>query len=68
MQQVNSPQYPTSKVGGVKKTRQVSESTALALQNQLRTVEQEASHLIAQRIAEDPTSVLMAVVAPKAAR
>jgi len=36
------------------------------LQNQLHFVEQEASRLIAQRIAENPPSVLMAVVAPKA--
>ena len=49
-----------------KKTRQDGESTALALRNQLHTVEQEASRLIAERIAEDPPSVLMAVVAPKA--
>lgn len=39
---------------------------ALALRNQLYTAEQEASRLIAERIAEDPPSVLMAVVAPKA--
>jgi len=41
-------------------------STALALQNQLYVVEQEAAQFIAKRIAENPPSVLMAVVAPKA--
>jgi hypothetical protein len=46
--------------------RQDGECRALALQNQLHFVEQEASRLIAQRIAEDPPNVLMAVVAPKA--
>jgi hypothetical protein len=45
--------------------RQHGESRALALQNQLHFVEQQASRLIAQRIAENPPNILMAVVAPK---
>lgn len=49
-----------------KKTRQIGESRVLELRNQLYTAEQQASRLIAERIAEDPPSVLMAVVAPKA--
>lgn len=46
--------------------RQDGACQALALQNQLHFVEQEASRLIAQRIADNPPNVLMAVVAPKA--
>lgn len=49
-----------------KKMRQDGESRALTLQNQLHFAEQQASRLIAQQIAENPPSVLMAVVAPKA--
>ncbi|CAB9515303.1 expressed unknown protein [Seminavis robusta] len=49
-----------------KKIRQDGgECQALALQNQLHIVEQQASRLIAQQIAQNPPSVLMAVVAPK---
>jgi hypothetical protein len=37
----------------------------LALQNQLYLVEQQAAHLVAQEIANDPPKALMAVITPK---
>ena len=62
-----SPTFPVQFIiEQKKKMRQDGECRALALQNQLHFVEQEASRLIAQRIADNPPNVLMAVVAPKA--
>ena len=48
-----------------KKRLASSDTTCIVLQTQLHLLEQEASRLIAEQIAEDPPRALMAVIQPQ---